>query len=796
MTEDAAVSTQPLELMQSLAKVVMFPVRHHSPRASAALTRLLERVKPQLVLVEGPRDAGRLIPYLFDADTAPPIAILGYRTDGPASSLLYPFASYSPEYVALKWATANGVRAEWIDITTSEALAAKDPDDHDHDHVLETDDADEPDDDQADAVAGGPTPEHETPTEHDLARANGFRSFEELWEAWFEAPDHGPDEFARALMAWGEVVRQRDRIDYHRARDARMARHIMEASREVDPASIVVVVGAAHAAALVTGDVDPALEARFAATVPTEVTLIPYSFTRLAGQTGYGAGNRAPRYYQKAHDAGCDYTRATLEVLIEFTEHLRIRGFAASLADTIEAYRLAVMLASIRGKHAPGLDEVREATIATMCRGDASHVDTFLWPAVIGKTVGAVGARIGKNSLQTEFWREVTARDLPRSDEPQDFTLKLGDPIHAHTSVFLHRLRVADVPYAVYRGSQAVVMATATPGDEPGGAAALSRVREHWTAQWTPSTDVALVERIIYGDTLAQVCERRLTESLATAHGAAQAADILLEAVVTSAPQVIPEALAATERLAATDEDVMSLARATRALSGLVSFGTSRAAIVGSDQVIVTLAANTFARAVLRIENACTGDDEATVPARDAIRILHEIAISQTSFDTSLWLATVKPLIHSHHIHSACAGMLAGLLYLSQQLDDDTLTSLVSYRLSSTAEPESAAGFLEGFLAVNSLVLVKNRSIVVALDGFVQSIAADRFRDVLPVLRRAFSGFGATERRYLVENLLAARNVGGHARAATQVLATKDVEKLKEMTQDIAKAMDDLDDLL
>ena len=48
--------------------VAVFPIRHHSPRASAALARYLDRVQPELVLVDGPRDATRLIPYLFDAD--------------------------------------------------------------------------------------------------------------------------------------------------------------------------------------------------------------------------------------------------------------------------------------------------------------------------------------------------------------------------------------------------------------------------------------------------------------------------------------------------------------------------------------------------------------------------------------------------------------------------------------------------------------------------------------------------------------------------------------------------------
>src|SRR5207244_7233204 len=140
-------------------------------------------------------------------------------------------------------------------------------------------------------------------------------------------------------------------------------------------------------------------------------------------------------------------------------------------------------------KHAPGCDGVREAAIATLCRGEAAHVDQFLWPTVIGKTVGKVGARIGKNSLQTEFWREVEARGLPRSDEPEDFTLKLADPVQAKTSVFLHRLRVAEVPYASYRGSQTVARQGAAADDEVGGVDALSRVREHWVGQWTPSTD-------------------------------------------------------------------------------------------------------------------------------------------------------------------------------------------------------------------------------------------------------------------------------------------------------------------
>jgi hypothetical protein len=66
------------------------------------------------------------------------------------------------------------------------------------------------------------------------------------------------------------------------------------------------------------------------------------------------------------------------------------------------------------------------------------------------------------------------------------------------------------------------------------------------------------------------------------------------------------------------------------------------------------------------------------------------------------------------------------------------------------------------------------------------------------MLRRAFADLGKTERRYLVETLLAA---GGYARrsaagVAARVVAEKDDAMLRAAGDEIAKAMDDLEDLL
>ncbi len=750
-------------------RVHLFPVRHHSPRASAVLVELLERVRPVRVLVEGPEDAGAIIDVLVDPETRPPVAILAYRTDGASGSSLWPFASYSPEYVALRWARRRGVECAFIDVASGVGMAHGDDDDDDEEAAPDI---------ESDQVS----------FEVAAAEAVGQRTFEEMWEAYYEAPAHDVDSFSSSLLAYAETIRAGGDRGWHRARDAHMARRIREHAAAVS-GPIVVVVGAAHAAAFLAGEVDDSLPVPQA--VATAITLIPYSYPRLAEQTGYGAGNRAPLYYQRAHDAGTDYRRATLEVLVDFTERLRLRGFAVSLADTIEAYRLANMLAMLRGKTQPGLDEVREASIATLCRGQGDHMDSFLWPSVVGHGVGQVAARIGQNSLQEEFWRQVRARRLPATDALESLSLVLANDVEIGTSTFLHRLRVAGVPYATHRSTQ-------RGSDQAGGIAALTRVREGWEAQWTPATDIALVEAIIQGETIAEVAARTLARQLADARSTGEVADVLAEAVVTRSAEVVAAALAECDARAAADDDLPSLARACRALSYLVSYGSAHGHLGFAIESVPPLCQKTFGRAVLRVAPACRTDDTGMEEVADALRSLHEIAVSQEAVDRTAWFEVGEALVADYGAIPRASGLACGLLYLAQQIDEARVSDVVGQRLSDLADPTAAAGFLAGFLEVNALVLVKSRPVVQALDRFLIGIPAERFRDVLPVLRRALGPLGPTERRYLIEHIVALRgtDAAGSEQEAARILAEKDRETLAEMNDELGKAMDDLDDLL
>ena len=86
-----------------------------------------------------------------------------------------------------------------------------------------------------------------------------------------------------------------------------------------------------------------------------------------------------------------------------------------------------------------------------------------------------------------------------------------------------------------------------------------------------------------------------------------------------------------------------------------------------------------------------------------------------------------------------------------QRLPVEEAARLMSLSLSAAAAPASASSWIEGFLNQSALVLLHDDALWGVLANWLDSLNDTHFTNILPMLRRTFSGFSAPERRQLGE---------------------------------------------
>lgn len=420
------------------AGIHLVGVRHHSPGCAAALTALLTDVRPAVVLIEGPREYGALLPALADERTKPPVAILsvGDRTSG-----FYPLADFSPEWVALRWGTASGATVDFLDASYADIA---DPD------GIEV---------------------RTLQAEHHLARSAliaavgdrlGCRDHDETWEHLFEvrSPEALADwrRFFSDTLAWGAMARlDADRAlldaDGTHRREAVMAA-ILDRYRDA-PGGVVVVTGAFHTLALL--DVlDEAPEAAWvranagAALDPQrEAWLIRYDFDRLDGLRGYGAGMPAPGFWQRAWQArshGVDPRRFATDVVLEVAARLRAAGEPAGSATAMDAAGQALRLAELRGRGWPGRTDLTDALLSCFVKDDlglSGAIGEALRDVFGGPILGEIPDGLAAPPLVAEARREASRLRFVIDDAtPRQVSLDTQrKPSHVKRREFLARMR-------------------------------------------------------------------------------------------------------------------------------------------------------------------------------------------------------------------------------------------------------------------------------------------------------------------------------------------------------------------
>ena len=443
------------------------------------MKEFLNEIKPEAVLIEGLSDANSQIEYLTGEGTTTPVAILAYTVDLPIRTLLYPMASYSPEYIALKWARSNNAHAEFIDLPSEVFLA------------LENGRIDE----ETQSVDGD-SPRGNKASIYDLwVQQVGESDYETYWEKNFEH-NRNKDSYRRAIYEFSKGIRQLNEADEvtkeHReyaeniVREAFMRRQIIKVLREgYSPERVVVITGACRCSAL-NEQLPPMSEEEFEKLPRREsrLTLMPYSYFRLSTQSGYGAGNKAPAYFEMLweHMNAESLDSLSAVYLSKIVGYLRTKGTYRSTADVIEGVRLARTLAAMGGGSMPSLLDLKDAAVTCIGYGELSIVAEALAKIDVGTAIGNLSEGVSKTPVQEDFYRQlkIFKLDKYKSSVAQVLDLDLRENrrvksdqaafLDLHRSFFLHKLVILGIDFAKEVNLR-----------ETSGSWA-----ERWALQWSP----------------------------------------------------------------------------------------------------------------------------------------------------------------------------------------------------------------------------------------------------------------------------------------------------------------------
>lgn len=770
-------------------RINVFGVRHLSPAGAWHLRRHLDEVNPELVLIEGLADATELIPQITREETKPPIALLAYTDSLPVRTLIYPLATYSPEFQAMRWAHEHDVPAEFIDLPSDVFLALQDIEAELRDARRRklADSPPPPVEETAPAPAAGePGRGSRADIYTRYAERAGETDYETYWERHFEH-NLSDDAYRLAAYEFGHALRELEENDQPRwraenlVREAFMRRKIEAAiAAGTRPEKIVAVVGAFHAPVL-TSEHPAMTDGEFASLRrrAAKFTLMPYSYFKLSSQSGYGAGNHAPAYFEllwkSLRDA--DLPGLPARYLSLVARNLRDTGTHRSTAEVIEGVRLANTLSALKDGLAPTLADLRDAAITLIGHGELVTVKEAIAKVEVGTAIGELPKGVSRTSIQADFDREMARLKLEKykTTVKQELSLDLRENRQAksvesafldlHRSSFLHRLRVLGVGFALpVRVSQA----SATWA-------------ERWALQWSPESEIQLIEAVLLGETVELATAFKFKSTLEACGSIAAAAEVVRDACLCGLMTAMEAARKRLQELSTQTSDLTTIAHAAHVLGLIVRYGDVRKF---DSEPLMPLVEELFVEGSLSLHAAASCDNEQALKTLVAIDEMNQLALEYADrLDEPLWIAQLRRLADADDRNPLLSGYACAILLERGLIANEDLAREVSRRLSPGVPADLGAGWFEGLSKRNRYALLARQILWAQLADYVASLDEEHFRRSVVFLRRAFGTFSAREKRQIAENL--AEHWGVTADAAAVAIESELSETEEKTLKDL-----------
>ncbi|PSL45513.1 hypothetical protein CLV51_104218 [Chitinophaga niastensis] len=717
-------------------------IRHHGPGSARNVKAFLEELQPDIVLVEGPPEADALLQWAGHENLQPPVAILAYQPESPQKACFYPFAAFSPEWQAILYARRQRIHVRFMDLPLAHVFGME--------HEATVDENNQQPPENTDSGSAPVFVVRRDPISH-LAEAAGYEDGERWWEHMFEYRQQQTQIFEAvndAMQALREELpRKEDHLE--QLREAWMRKCIRLAEKEMFQ-RIAVICGAWHAPALNNmpkqKEDNDLLKSLPKAKV--ECTWIPWTYSRLSYESGYGAGIPSPGWYEHIWEHPADDGTRWMALIAKL---FREQQKDTSVAHVMEAVRLANALASLRHYSRPGLEELNEATLSVLCNGENILMQLIRDELIVRNRMGTVPIEVPKPPLQTDIEKLQKKLRMPQTADFKDYLLDLRKDTDLERSIFLHRLQLLEIRW----GRRQEVSGKGT-------------FKEQWRLQWDPSFSIDVIEKGSWGNTVAEATASFVISSANNTSTLQQVCRMLESAIPAELPAVVEVLIHRINNLAAASGDVLQLMEVIPSLVNISRYGNVRK----TDAALVSgIAESMIGRICISLPAACTAvaDDAALAllelfyAMNDAINLLQDPAL------TGEWQATLLIISRAAQSASMIGGYATRLLFDGKIITGDALVKAFSVAMSVANPPAQAAAWLEGFLKGSGTLLLLDEELWNMVHNWVSQLENDFFIQVLPLLRRTFSNFTAPERKKLGDKVKSAGAGNGKKSGSTTV---------------------------
>lgn len=739
------------ELYDLSRPILYFPIRHHSPACAWHLKKAVAAYEPDCILIEGPENAQEQIRVLAHPETKAPVALYYFYKD--SKGLLsedkedyrcyYPFLDSSPELVAMREAEALGIPARFIDLPYGEILIGT-------------------------AEDRGIRAEREKPSYNDdyllsrsaylrrLCEKTGLRSFDELWEKYFEIGGLFLEtaDFIRLVSVQCGLSRQHTPKEELEAdgcllRERYMAQQIAEASGKYK--RILVVTGGFHTYGLMELEtLQPAakpVKLHRLADKDQGVYPIAYSMEAADALNGYASGMQSPGFYQQVWDRLLKketpegaYEGAALHQLVSAGRQARKKKEPLSSYDIICALSMAKGLAALRGKQEPGLYELRDAALSSFVKGEYSPSTDLplriLSELNTGKQVGSLCRDADRPPLILDFEEQCRKFGLKiQAAGQQEVTLELfTKKKHLAMSRFFYQIEYLGTGFA-----------RRTRGADLLNRKDKSRIREIWSYRFSGSVLAALVDVSMMGGTVAEASRTRLVRQFQTSQSSQEAARLMAQGFLMGFLEEQARMGMHIREVLMEDGDFFSLTKGFSHLRML--YELQELYEVQDSAELEELIRICFQKIVQLLPSMAQVKDEQLKECMEGCLSLYQIT-GRPGFVRyrPVLLEAFERLLGQRGITPGLEGTVLGLLYGYESRYEARIRSAAAGYLQGTDEMQmKSAAFLRGlFYTARDFVFVQEHFLEM-IDGLLEKLSGEAFMKLLPELRQAFGYFTPLE---------------------------------------------------